>query len=69
MIKRILAGLGGTPYTSVAIDRAVKLAKQYDAEITGVTVVNLERTGKVGLVPKGVLHAAGEAARERVRVT
>jgi len=69
MMKRILVGLGGTPYTSVAIERAVQLAKQYDAEITGVTVVNFERLRKVGLVPKGVLHAAREAARERVQVT
>jgi len=69
MIKRILVGLGGTPYTSVAIERAVQLAKQYDAEITGVTVVNFERLRKVGLVPQGILHAAREAARERVRVT
>jgi len=69
MIKRILVGLGGTPYTSVAIERAVKLAKQYDAEITGVTVENPERIAKVGLVPKGVLHAAREAAKERARVT
>ena len=68
MIRRILVGLGGTPYTSVAIERAVKLAKQHDAEITGVTVAHFERIAKVGLVPKGVLHAAREAAKERARV-
>ena len=69
MIKRILVGLGGTPYTTVAIERAVKLAKQCDAEITGVTVVNFERVAKVGLVPKGVLNTARELAKERARVT
>jgi len=69
MIKRILVGLGGTPYTSVAIERAVQLAKQFDAEITGVTVANFDQIAKVGLVPKGVLHAAREVARERARVT
>jgi len=69
MIKRILVGLGGTPYTTVAIERAVKLAKQCDAEITGVTVVNFERIATVGLVPKGVLNTARELAKERVRVT
>jgi len=69
MIKRILVGLGGTPYTTVAIERAVKLAKQCDAEITGVTVVNFERIAKVGPVPKGVLNTARELAKERVRVT
>jgi nucleotide-binding universal stress UspA family protein len=35
MIKRILLGLGGTPYTMVAIQRAVQLAKRFEAEITG----------------------------------
>jgi nucleotide-binding universal stress UspA family protein len=69
MIKKIIVGLGGTPYTSVAIERAIQLAKHCDAEITGVTVVNFERIARVGLVPKGVLHAAREAAKERVRVT
>lgn len=69
MIKRILVGLGGTTYTSVAIERAVKLATQFDAEITGVTVVNFDQIAKIGLVPKGVLHAAREVARERARIT
>jgi nucleotide-binding universal stress UspA family protein len=48
MIKRILLGLGGTPYTAVAIQRAVGLAKRFDAEITGVTVLDLDRVTKVG---------------------
>ena len=43
MIKRILLGIGGTPYTSVAIQRAVELAKRFEAEITGVTVLDLDR--------------------------
>jgi hypothetical protein len=30
MIKRILLGLGGTPYTTVAIQRAVEIAKRFD---------------------------------------
>jgi len=49
MIKRILLGIGGTPYTTVAIQRAVQLAKRFDAEITGVTVLDLERLTKDGL--------------------
>ncbi|HDZ78584.1 MAG TPA: universal stress protein, partial [Gammaproteobacteria bacterium] len=50
MIKRILVGLGGTPYTPVAIQRAVGLAKRFKAEITGVTVVDLKHLSKVGPV-------------------
>ena len=41
MIKRILLGLGGSHYTVVAIQRAVWIAKSFDAEITGVTVLSL----------------------------
>ncbi len=69
MIKRILLGIGGTPYTSVAIQRAVGLAKRFEAEITGVTVVDVERLTDIGLVPKGVLHAAKEMALQRVHLT
>ena len=49
MIKKILLGLGGTPYTSVAIQRAVELAKRFEAEITGVTVLDLDRLRRAGL--------------------
>jgi hypothetical protein len=43
MIKRILVGLAGTIYTPVAIERAVTLAKEHDAEVTGVTVLDPRR--------------------------
>ncbi len=49
MIKKILLGLGGTPYTNVAIQRAVQLAKQFEAEITGVTILDLDRLRGAGL--------------------
>jgi nucleotide-binding universal stress UspA family protein len=68
MIKRILIGLGGTPYTGVAIQRAIGLAKRFEAEITGVTVVDIKSLSNIGLVPKGALHAAKETATHRVRV-
>jgi nucleotide-binding universal stress UspA family protein len=47
MIKKILLGLGGTPYTTVAIQRAVQVAKRFDAEITGVIVLNPDRLKKI----------------------
>jgi len=40
MIKRILVGLAGTTFTSVAIQRAVALAKVHGADVTGVTVLD-----------------------------
>jgi nucleotide-binding universal stress UspA family protein len=56
MIKKILLGLGGTPYTAVAIQRAVQLAKYYDAEITGVTAANIARLKGVGVIQKESAH-------------
>ncbi|HDH15217.1 MAG TPA: universal stress protein [Gammaproteobacteria bacterium] len=69
MIKRILLGLGGTTYTPVAIQRAVGLAKRFEAEITGVTVVDLKHLSKVGPVPVGGEHAADKLRRHRIAVT
>jgi len=69
MIKRILVGLGGTSYTHVAIQRAVGLAKRFEAEITGVTVVDLKHISRVGPVPVGGMHAADKLRRHRIAVT
>ena len=53
MIKRILLGLGGTPFTAVAIQRAIELAKIHKALITGVTVVDIKQLKQVGPIPPG----------------
>lgn len=50
MIKRILVCLGGTPYTPVAIERAIKLAKRFEAEITGVSVIDVSRLSNLRAV-------------------
>lgn len=51
MIKRILVGLGGTPYTPVAIKQAVELAAPREAELTGVTLVDVRRAALVDQTP------------------
>jgi len=56
MIKRILLGLGGTPFTDVAIERAPKLAKVHNAMITGVTVVDTKQLKQDGLDCDGQQH-------------
>lgn len=43
MIKSILVGLGGTPFTDVTIERAIELAHDHGALITDITVVNAKR--------------------------
>ena len=72
MIKKTLLGLGGTPYTSVAIQRAVELAKRFDAEITGVTVLDLERLTKVRLAQEETIPDAMQRVvltRDRIEET
>ncbi|MDA1051179.1 MAG: universal stress protein, partial [Planctomycetota bacterium] len=45
MVKRILVGLGGTPFTPTAIRYAVELAQSYQAEVLGVIVIDRRRLG------------------------
>jgi nucleotide-binding universal stress UspA family protein len=69
MVKRILVGLGGTPFTTVAVQRAVELAQIHDAYLTGVTVVELSRLRRVGPVPPGAGAYAKRVADHRLEVT
>ena len=69
MIKRILLGLGGTPFTDVAIERAVELAKAHGAIITGVTVVDIRRLKHVGPVPPGGGAYAAKLRDKRIAIT
>ena len=69
MIKRILVGLAGTPYTDVAIQQAVELAKSHDAELTGVTVVDAKRLESIGLAPIGAEEMGIELREHRRQVT
>ncbi len=68
MIKRILVGLAGTPYTGVAIRRGVELAQAHGAELTGVTAVDVKKLSKVGPVPIGADGAAKELREHRLSV-
>ena len=69
MIKRILLGIGGTPFTNVAIQRAVELCKIHEAQLTAVTVVDEQRLSRVGPVPAGAGAAAKELREHRIAVT
>jgi nucleotide-binding universal stress UspA family protein len=66
MIKRILVGLGGTPFTTVATKIATELGDLHQAQLTGVTVVDTNKLDKVGPVPAG---GAAYAQRMRERKT
>jgi nucleotide-binding universal stress UspA family protein len=69
MIRTILLGLGGTPFTDVAIERAVELARLHQAIITAVTIVNPESYQRVGPVPVGGGAYAQRMRDHRRRVT
>jgi nucleotide-binding universal stress UspA family protein len=69
MIRRILLGIGGTPFTPVAIERAVEICRLHDAQLTAVTVVDEDRLRQVGPVPAGGAGAALELREHRVAVT
>lgn len=69
MIKRILVALSGTPFTPSAIRHATELAREHEAEVTGVTVVDPERLADVGPVPLGGGAAAHTLAEHRLKTT
>jgi nucleotide-binding universal stress UspA family protein len=69
MIKRVLLGIGGTPFTGVAVQRAVELCKLHDAKLTAVTAVDEQRLSRVGPVPAGAAAAAAELREHRIAVT
>jgi nucleotide-binding universal stress UspA family protein len=68
VIKRILVGLGGTPYTPFAIARSIELAQQHAAELTGVTVVDVGRLSRIGPVPLVASASARELREFRLQV-
>ena len=68
MIKRILVALSGTPCTPSAIAHSIDLAKQHNAELTGVTVIDPDRLHDVGPIPLGGAAAAHELAETRMHL-
>jgi nucleotide-binding universal stress UspA family protein len=69
MVKRILIGLGGTPFASVAIERAIELAQKHGARLKAVTVVDPGQICKLGPVPPGAGIYARKMCENRVEVT
>jgi len=69
MPKRILVGLGGSSYSSVAIRRAVELAQFHEAQLTAVTVFDIKRLRRVGPIPIGAGAHAMELRKHRLQVT
>lgn len=69
MIKRILVGLGGTPFTTVATQTATELGDLHQAQLTGVTVVDTSKLDKVGPVPVGGAAYAKRMRERKAQIT
>ena len=69
MIKRILVGLGGTPFTKAATQWATELGDLHQAQLTGVTIVNTRRLENVGPVPAGAGVYAQRMREKKIQVT
>ena len=69
MIKRILVGLGGTPFTAVATQCATELGDIHQAQLTGVTIVDTSKLDNVGPVPVGADVYAQRMREKKLKVT
>ena len=69
MIKRILVGMGDRAHSISATQYAIELAKQRDARLTAVTIVDADRLSNVGSVPIGGSQAAQELREFRFEIT
>ena len=69
MIKRILVGLGGTPFTTVATKIATELGDLHQAQLTGVTVVDTRKLNNVGPVPVGGAAYAQRMRERKAQIT
>ena len=69
MIRKVLLGIGGTPFGKSAVQRAVELCKGHNAELTAVTTVDHQRLRNVGPVPIGGGPAATELREHRLEAT
>ncbi len=59
MIKRILVPLDPSPYTETAVRIATTMAKIYNAQLTGLVVLDIPGIEKsIGPIPMGALHFA-----------
>lgn len=66
MLKRILVGLGDEKTSGSAIRYAIELADRFGAELTGISIIDLERLCAVGPQPIGAGGAAQDLENYRL---
>lgn len=66
MIRRILIPLDPSPYSESALNLACVIAKQYDAEVTGLVILDIPGIeDSIGPIPIGGIHLAEKLEREK----
>jgi nucleotide-binding universal stress UspA family protein len=66
VIKRILLPLDPSPYSTAALNMACTIAKVYDAEITGLVILDIPGImDSIGPVPIGGIHRAEKLEQEK----
>lgn len=66
MIKRLVVGVAGTPALQAKIEHTVDLALRHDAEISVLSVVDVDRLSLVGPVPIGAGKHAQDMREGRI---
>lgn len=66
MVKRILVGVAGTPALPAKIAVSVGLAQEHKAEISAVSVVDVDRLSSLGPVPIGAAKYAQDLREQRI---
>ena len=67
-MKRILIPLDTSPYSDTALDVGCVIAKQHDAELTGLVVLDIPGIKKsIGPVPLGGFYYAEKLEKEKER--
>lgn len=66
MIKRILVPLDPSPYSDTALNMACMIAKLYEAEITGLVILDIPGIlDSIGPIPIGGIHLAEKLETEK----
>ena len=68
MIKRILVPLDPSPYSKSAVHLACQIAKVYQAEITGLVILDIPGIEEsIGPVPIGGIHLADKLEKQKTQ--
>ena len=68
MIKRILVPLDPSPYSKSAVQLACQIAKIYQAEVTGLVILDLPGIeDSIGPVPLGGIYMADKLEKEKTQ--